>query len=206
MSKRVALYTRISPNSTKDDTVNQERDLIEFCKRQDWEIVAKYTDIHVSGNKKGTDRTKFKLMMLDASKKKFDILLFWSLDRLSREGAGETLQYLMQLNSYGVDYKSYTEQYLDSCGLFREAVVSIMACVAKQERLRLIERTNAGLQTARERGIKLGRAFATTITAKRKVALDVGVAKQMRENGAKLIEIAKKFKTSEATISRYLRK
>jgi hypothetical protein len=44
-------------------------------------------------------------------------VLFWSLDRFSREGVLETLQYLQTLTSYGVGWKSFTEQYLDSCGI-----------------------------------------------------------------------------------------
>ena len=44
---------------------------------------------------------------------------------------------------YGVGYRSFTEQYLDSCGMFREAVISILAIIAKQERVRLSERAIA---------------------------------------------------------------
>jgi DNA invertase Pin-like site-specific DNA recombinase len=50
------------------------------------------------------------------------------------EGVLETLQYLRTLTSYGVGWKSFTEQYLDSCGVFRDAVLSILATIAKQER------------------------------------------------------------------------
>lgn len=93
----------------------------------------------------------------DASRRKFDLLLFWSLDRLSREGVLETLQYLQRLTSYGVAWRSFTEQYLDSTGIFRDAVISILAVVAKQERVRISERVVAGLQRARSKGVRLGR-------------------------------------------------
>src|SRR6516225_7092781 len=96
-------------------------------------------------------------MFSDASKRKFSVLLFWSLDRFSREGVLETLQHLNRLTSYGVGYRSFTEQYFDSCGIFKDAVISILATVAKQERIRLSERTKAGLAIARSRGRKLGR-------------------------------------------------
>ena len=52
----------------------------------------------------------------------FDLVLFWSLDRFSREGVLGTLQYLQRLTSYGVDWKSYTEQYIDSCVVDRGKV------------------------------------------------------------------------------------
>jgi DNA invertase Pin-like site-specific DNA recombinase len=86
-----------------------------------------------------------------------DLVLFWSLDRLSREGVLQTLNYLNRLSSYGVGYRSFTEQYFDSCGIFREAVIAILATVAKQERLRISERTKAGLESARRKGVPLGR-------------------------------------------------
>jgi len=86
-----------------------------------------------------------------------DLVLFWSLDRLSREGVLQTLNYLNRLSSYGVGYRSFTEQYFDSCGIFREAVIAILATVAKQERLRISERTKARLESARRKGVPLGR-------------------------------------------------
>ncbi len=69
----------------------------------------------------------------------------------------ETLRYLERLTSYGVAYRSYTEQYVDSIGIFRDAVIGILATVARQERVRRSERTRAGLAIARSRGSKLGR-------------------------------------------------
>ena len=75
-----------------------------------------------------------------ADGREFDVLLFWSLDRLSREGTVETLNHLQRLTSYGVHWRSFTEQYLDSTGIFREAVIGIHAAVAKQERVRISER------------------------------------------------------------------
>lgn len=54
-------------------------------------------------------------------------------------------------------FRSFTEPYLDSCGMFRDAVISILAVIAKQERLRLSERVRAGLDRARKKGTKSGR-------------------------------------------------
>jgi DNA invertase Pin-like site-specific DNA recombinase len=69
----------------------------------------------------------------------------------------ETLQHLNRLTGYGVAWRSYTEMYLDSTGIFRDAVIGILAAVAKQERVRRSERTLAGLQKARAKGVVLGR-------------------------------------------------
>ena len=46
-------------------------------------------------------------------------------------------------------------QYFDSCGIFRDAVIAIVATVAKQERIRIAERVRAGLTTASNKGKRL---------------------------------------------------
>jgi len=93
-------------------------------------------------------------MFKAASQRKFDVLLFWSLDRLSREGVLETLQHLNRLTSHGVNYRSFTEQYFDSCGIFKDAVISILATVAKQER-------GGGARTAGGREVVRGNWVST---------------------------------------------
>jgi len=117
---------------------NQRRQLRQFCETQDWQIVAEYVD-EESGAK--SDRAGFQRMWHDAAQRRFDVLLFWALDRFSSEGVLETLNYLERLNSCGINWRSRTERYLDSCGVFREAVLAILAAIAKQERIRISERT-----------------------------------------------------------------
>ena len=56
----------------------------------------------------------------------------------------ETLNHLQRLNAAGVQFKSFTEQYLDSTGVFKDALIAILAAIAKQERVRLSERIKAG--------------------------------------------------------------
>jgi len=73
----------------------------------------------VSGRK--ADRPQFKAAMRDARKRKFDVLLFWSLDRLTREGVLKTLLILNRLSGYGVKYRSLQEQWIDSLGDFSDA-------------------------------------------------------------------------------------
>jgi DNA invertase Pin-like site-specific DNA recombinase len=132
-------------------------------------------------------------MFAAASRREFDCVLFWSLDRFSREGAYETLQHLQRLTSYGVGYKSFTEQYLDSCGLFRDAVISILATIAKQERIRLSERTIAGLERARAEGRVGGRP--RVICNREKVF-------SLHRDGRSLGEIAGQLSLSKTTVAR----
>jgi DNA invertase Pin-like site-specific DNA recombinase len=149
---RIALYLRVSTD--KQETENQALQLRDFAAKQEWEIVHEYTD-YESGSK--ADRTQFRQMFDDASRREFDLVLFWALDRLSREGVLETLQYLNRLTSCGVGFRSYTEQFFDSCGVFKDAIIAIMATLAKQERVKRSERTKAGLARVRAAGRRLGR-------------------------------------------------
>src|SRR5215472_6236042 len=151
---RIALYARVSTKDKGQDYENQLRELRAFVgrKRGDgWEIAGEFVD-KVSG--KTAERPAFRRMFEAASRKEFDLVLFWSLDRFSREGVLETLQHLQRLGSCGVEWFSYREEYLRSVGVFKEAVLAILAAVAKQERIRIQERINAGLAKARKQGTK----------------------------------------------------
>jgi DNA invertase Pin-like site-specific DNA recombinase len=150
-----AIYTRVS--TSKQEGENQLIQLREFARQQGWPVVFEYADL-LTG--KHAEREQFQRMFEAASQRKFDVLLFWSLDRLSREGALETLTHLNRLTGYGIQWRSLTEQYLDSTGIFREAVIGILAVIAKQERVRLSERTRAGLERAKRQGKVLGRPQA----------------------------------------------
>lgn len=120
---RIAIYLQVSTD--KQDCENQARQLRMFAKMQGWQIVCEYTDSGESGAKR--DRSALKQMFEDASRRKFDLILFWAFDRLSRESVLPTLRYLERLTACGVEWRSFTEQFFDSCGPFRDAVISIFA-------------------------------------------------------------------------------
>src|SRR5438132_3796164 len=183
----VAIYARISTRDKGQDFTNQLLALRQFALKQGWIIYREYVD-QVTGST--DERPQFQQMFQDASQRRFDVLLFWSLDRLSREGVLETLQHLQRLTSYGVAWRSFTEQYLDSTGIFREAVIGILAAIAKQERVRLGERTRAGLERVRREGKRLGRPAAK---------VDVSAIRALRIQGESWSEIARRTGLSRAT-------
>ena len=187
---RCALYARVSTKDKGQEVENQLRQLREFAIRTGWTIVAEYID-HESG--KVSDRERFQAMFDAASKRQFDVLLFWSLDRLSREGVLPTLQHLERLTTYGIGYRSFTEQYFDSCGIFRDAVIAIIATVARQERIRISERVRAGLATARNKGKKLGRPRVLASRAR---------IESLRTSGASWRTVAKELGIGEGTARR----
>src|SRR5260221_13189509 len=110
----------------------------------------------MSGRKSEKDRPGFAAMLKAAHQRKFDILVFWALDRLTREGTRETLNYLQRLESKGVGYVSYKEQWLDSNGPFKDVIISMFERLAKQERARISERTIAGIRVALDKGERFG--------------------------------------------------
>jgi DNA invertase Pin-like site-specific DNA recombinase len=191
--RRIALYARVSTKDKGQDPENQLHILREFAQAQGWKIVREYVD-HVSG--KSSDRAQFQRLFADAARRQFDLVLFWALDRFSREGALATLKYLEMLGSYGVGFRSYSEQYLDSCGIFKDAVLSIIATVAKQERILKSDRTKAGLARARREGRIGGRP---------PLILDRDHILRLDEEGATQAEIAEQLGCSQVSISRILR-
>lgn len=136
-------------------------------------------------------------MLREASQRKFDVLLFWSLDRLTREGALQTLLYLNTLSSCGVAYRSLTEPYLDSCGLFKDAVVAILGTIARQEQVRIRERVRAGMERARQYGTRTGQSIGRP-----KSVFPRDQAIQLRAEGLSWRLIAKKLGVSAATVRR----
>ncbi|HEV2521054.1 MAG TPA: recombinase family protein [Candidatus Acidoferrales bacterium] len=181
---KAAIYARVSTRDKGQSTENQAAQLREFCAALGWQIVAEYQDQESGGH---SDRPQFQKMFADAAKRKFDTLVFWSLDRLSREGVLETLQHLNRLTGYGIGWRSFTEQYLDSTGAFKDAVISILATIAKQERIRLSERVCAGLERAKRNGKRLGRPT---------VSVDAARIGELRQSGNSWVAISKKLGVS----------
>jgi DNA invertase Pin-like site-specific DNA recombinase len=197
-SKRVAIYARVSTTG-RQEAVNQLTQLREFCRRQGWLVVAEYIDQETGSV---STRADFQKMLLHASQRRFDVLLFWGLDRLTREGTLATLQYLERLTSYHVGYKSFTEPYLDSCGTFKDVVISLLATMAKQERIRMGERVRAGLQHARSQGKKLGRPPLRQL----KAAEVAKLRKERTRTNAPFRILAQKYRLSVWTVHRICNK
>ncbi len=192
---RISLYARVSTKDKGQDYENQLRELREFVARRasdGWVLAQEFVD-KASG--KTAERPAFQSLFEAASRKEFDLVLFWSLDRFSREGVLETLQHLQRLSSYGVEWFSYCEEYLRSIGVFKEAVLAILAAVAKQERIRLSERVQAGLRRARAQGKILGRPKAAVRPAR---------VQHLREQGLSIRQIADETGVSTMTVQRIL--
>ena len=193
--ERVALYARVSTKDGRQDTENQLIALRDYCGKQGWEIAGEYVDHETGGTSK---RPHFQRMFADARARKFDLVMFWSLDRLSREGVSATLNHLERLTAAGVNWRSYTEEYLDSCGIFRDAVLSILATIAKQERVRRSERAAAAVARLRRQG-------HTEHLGRPRLVVDRNEARGLHDQGFSVRKIAAKMGLSVATAHRIVR-
>lgn len=189
----VALYARVSTKDKGQSTENQLPELRRFAQAHGYTVYKEYVEHESGGTGK---RSEFQALFADAHQRRFDLVLFWNLDRFSREGALPTLQYLNQLQGWGVGYKSLTEQYLDSVGLFQEAIISILATLAKQERIRLSERTKAGMARRRAEGAQIGPPT--------KSAAIIAQIQELKATGLSNYAISKKLRLSASTVCKYL--
>jgi len=139
--------------SKHQDTENQLLDLRRYAKAQGWTAV-EYID-HETG--KHADRDALQLMFADSSRRKFEVVLVWALDRFTRQGVLDTFAHVKMLHDYGIQFESYTEPFFRTTGPAGELLMAVLAWVAKQERIRISERTKAGLVRARKQGHVGGR-------------------------------------------------
>ncbi len=190
MSKRVAIYTRVSTDS--QTTQNQRLELESYCQRQGWSVVEVYNDSGISGAV--ADRPALNRLLKDASQGKMDVVLIWKIDRLARSVA-HLLQVLQQLQSSGVGFVSATQQ-IDTTTAYGRMVLTFLGAVAEFERSLIVERVHAGLSRAKAEGVTLGRP---------RVAMDVRRAIQLRDNdGLGYKQIAKALNVPRTTLYRTL--
>src|SRR5215216_2248066 len=110
---RVAIYARVSKDDGSQDAENQLAELRQWCASAGHTIAAEYVD-RMSGAKGEDERPQLSRLLQDAHKRRFDVVLCWALDRLSREGLAATIGYLQRLDNAGVVFHSYTEELLST--------------------------------------------------------------------------------------------
>ncbi len=190
---KVAIYSRVSTKDKGQDTQNQILQLNKFCESNNYQIYKVYED-YESGSKGRKERTSFDLMFKEARQRKFQMIVFWSLDRFSREGIFKTMMYLKQLDEYGIKFHSYTEEYLTTDNeLVSNILLSAMSYFAKLEREKISERTKAGLEKARLKGKTIGRPV--------KEELKVNILELRKNNSIR--RVAELLSISTGTVMKY---
>jgi DNA invertase Pin-like site-specific DNA recombinase len=155
---KVAVYARVSTSDKEQDPETQLMPLREFCAAQGWEVYREYVDQAPANDL--LHRVQWRHLLDDASKRKFDLLLVWRMDRAFRSvlDAATTLE---RLRTWGVGLRSYSEPWLDTTSPFGEALYYITVAYAQLERGILRERVKAGMDRARKQGKRIGRPKVT---------------------------------------------
>jgi DNA invertase Pin-like site-specific DNA recombinase len=192
---RVSTDERDSSGRQKQDPENQRPALEKLCKDRAWRIVGCYVD-RESGFRDKV-RPEYDRMLRDAKAGKLDVVVFWSLDRFGRRGTFETLAALKSLSDHGVQFLSYQEQFLDSAGPFKDAIVGFIAAIARVESVRISDRVRAGIERSRLAGIKVGRKERN---------VDEELLGMMIEKKMSLREMASKLGVSRGTVANRIKK
>ena len=119
-----------------------------------------YRDEGISGSKGRDKRPGFDAMHKDASRRKFDIVMAWSVDRLGRS-LQDLIGFLSELHALGIDLALH-QQGIDTATPAGKAMFQMMGVFAESERSMIRERVNAGIARAKAGGKHCGRPFIDT--------------------------------------------
>jgi DNA invertase Pin-like site-specific DNA recombinase len=170
-AKRVAIYTRVSTD--RQTTENQRLELLGVAEKHGWQIVAEFADEGISGSKGRDKRPAFDRLLKGATRREFDMVMAWSVDRLGRS-LQHLVAFLAEIQAAGVGLYLH-QQGLDTSTPAGEALFGMMGVFAQFERSMIIERTKSGLARARAAGKKFGRPkLALDVVAKVNQALAAG--------------------------------
>lgn len=150
---RVAIYLRVSTKQQSTD--NQLPQLEKWIADRGHKLVAVYSESEsawVAGHQRELSQ-----LVRHARSGRFNIVLTWSLDRLSRQGSLAILSLVHRLSTFGVRVISLQESWTEAPGDLAEILYAIAGWVARMESQRRSERTKAGLARARAAGVRLGR-------------------------------------------------
>ena len=161
---KVCIYSRVSTG--EQDTKNQSVVLTDWANRRGYQVAKVYEEKE-SAWRSGHQRVLAKLID-DARQRRFQAVLVWALDRLSREGALAILSLVHRLSAYGVKVLSYQESWTEAPGELAELLYALTGWVARMESQRRSERTKAGLARVRAQGKHLGRPLGSKDRKKRR--------------------------------------
>jgi DNA invertase Pin-like site-specific DNA recombinase len=191
-AKRVALYVRVSTDEQTTD--NQCRELRAVAKRSGWKIVDVYEDNGISGANGREKRPALDKLLNDATRREFDMIAAWSVDRL-----GRSLQHLVglleELHALGVDLYLH-QQGLDTSTPSGRAMFQMCGVFAEFERAMLVERTKAGMARAKAKGSRIGRPPVPQVTKRR-----IG---KLRQKGKSMRAIARTTGVSVAAVHKII--
>src|SRR5262249_31720212 len=163
MQKRAAIYVRVSTD--KQTVENQLRELKQIAERRGWQVVEEYHDAGISGAKGREERPGLDRMLKDASRRRFDVVMAWAIDRLGRSLI-DLLGTIQGLEASGVDL-FLEQQAIDTTTPAGKLMFQVTGAFAEFERSMIRQRVKAGLKRAAEQGTQLGRPRIAPAVEKR---------------------------------------
>jgi DNA invertase Pin-like site-specific DNA recombinase len=194
---RAALYLRVS--TSEQTTDNQERELRAAAARMGHAVVEVYTDHGISGSKGRDKRPAFDRLHRDAARRKFDVVMAWSVDRLGRS-LQDLVAFLEYLRATRTELFLH-QQGLDTTTPAGRAMFGMISVFAEFERAMIQERVKAGMARAAQRGTRSGRPIG-------RPALPEGTRLAIRHayisGGVGMRGVAQQFGVSAETVRRCL--
>jgi len=187
---RVALYARVSTLHNQNPEM-QLSELREHGARRGWQITAEYVDEGVSGSRER--RPQLDRLMVDAHRRKFDLIAVWKIDRFGRS-LKHLVNALADLDSLGVAFVSLRDN-IDLSTPSGRLMFQIIGAMAEFERSLIQERVRAGLRNAQARGVRLGRP---------RTVVDAAEIVRLRGSGASWREVAEQMGIGVGTAVRAL--
>jgi DNA invertase Pin-like site-specific DNA recombinase len=185
---RVALYARVSTFNNQDPEM-QLSELREYAGRRGWQIVEEFTDQGVSGCKES--RPALNRLMSDASRRRFDTILVWKIDRFGRS-LKHLVNALAELASLGIAFVSLRDN-LDLSTPSGRLMFQIIGAMAEFERALIQERVCAGIRNAKAKGLRVGRP---------RVIVDALRIADLRAQGRSWGQIQAEMRVSKGTAQR----
>lgn len=192
-AKRAAIYLRVSTDQQTTD--NQRLALEAVAERRGWTVAKLYEDAGISGAKGRDGRPGFDAAMKDAARRRYDVLLVWSIDRLGRSTATVTAA-LEELTAAGVSIYADKEG-MDATTPHGRAMLQMAAVFGELERAMIRERVMAGLDRAKAQGKVLGRPKVESDT---EAAIAAALA-----SGTGIVKVAKTLGVGVSVVQRIKR-
>jgi DNA invertase Pin-like site-specific DNA recombinase len=194
-AKRAAIYARVSTDG--QTTENQIRELRQVAERNGWQIVHEYVDHGISGAKGREQRPAFDAVWKGATRREFDVVMVWAVDRLGRS-LSHLVNFLSEIHAKKVDLFIH-QQGIDTTTPAGKALFGMMGVFAEFERSMIQERVRSGIKRFRANGRRWGRR--TIQEADPAICTQI---LELRRKGLGMGKIGKQLGLSSRTVWRFL--
>jgi DNA invertase Pin-like site-specific DNA recombinase len=178
-------------------TDNQLVALREVAERRGWEVVEVYIDHGISGAKGRDKRPGFDRLLKDASKRKFDVVMAWAIDRMGRS-LRDLVETIEHLEATGIDLY-LDQQNIDTTTPAGKLLFQVTGAFAEFERSMIRQRVKAGLAKARLQGTKSGKPFGRPKIDQR---LELSIRSALAGGDKGILKIAAEHGVGSGTVQR----